>query len=132
MQKRHSAPAFSLDSVPIVSEAHSLGDVEGTTVTGRSRTKVTTFRAKITRAGAAMHRFPLGKVTKVTPASDSARTVQLVHVERSRRLSRTCAHAWRAQLWQLSHVRASSLRAAQPRGNPVARLDCFATLAMTT
>src|SRR6185312_846008 len=76
--------------------------------------------------------FPLPNVTKVTPASDSARTVQLVHVERSRRLSRTRAHALRAQLWQLSHVRASSLRAAQPRGNPVARLDCFATLAMTT
>src|SRR6185312_2018172 len=91
MQKRDSAPAFSLDSVPIVSEAHSLGDVEGTTVTGRSRTKVTTFRAKVTRAAAHWTAFPLANVTKVTPESDCARTVQLVHVERSRRLSRARA-----------------------------------------
>src|SRR6185312_610983 len=80
MQKHDSAPAFSLDSVPIVSEAHSLGDVEGTAVTGRSRTKVTTFRAKVTPAAAHWTAFPLPNVTKVTPASDSARTVQLVHV----------------------------------------------------
>jgi hypothetical protein len=44
-------------------------------------TKVTMVRAKITPTAAALHRFPLAKVTKVTPASDFRRNVQLVHFD---------------------------------------------------
>jgi hypothetical protein len=102
MHNYDSAPASSSSSVHSV----RLSELDATSVVDRSCAKVTSVRAKVTPATGALRGFALAKVTKVTPASDSAWNVQLVHFVRlARQSSRRRAHALRTQLWQLPPAR---------------------------